>query len=167
MPLACTEHFAWRFDRGIDQCPAQNSELMAVNTAVRRLFSAMQIRGSFFDTWDTGLRNTQNFLDGVHPCFTRPCSWAGKDGKPIPGGTEISNPKVPKYNGLVDLPSTICLNAAERMWGRLKTAKWPVSKKRFKAPIPDISDLWAEKFVNAVPPVSPTVLNALAPKPLV
>merc|ERR1712100_496180 len=35
------------------------------------------------------------------------------------------------------------------------------------APIPDISDLWAEKFVNAVPPVSPTVLNALAPKPLV
>jgi len=165
MPLACTEHFAWRFDWGMDQCPAQNSELMAVNTAVRRLFAAMHIRGSFFNTWGTGLTNTQNFLDGVHPCFTRVCSWAGNDGKPVPGGTAISNPPVLQYNGLVDLPSSICLDAAEKMWARLKTAKWPQSKKWFDVPIPDISDLWAEKFINAVPPVSAAVLKALAPKP--
>jgi hypothetical protein len=166
MPLACTEHFAWRLDWGIDQCPAQNSELMAVNTAVRRLFSAMHIRGSFVSTWDSGLRDTQNYIDGVHPCFTRPCSWAGKDGKPVPGGTPISNPKVPQYNGLADLPSSICLSAAERMWGRLKTAKWPISKKWFDVAVPDISDLSAEKFINAVPPVSAAVLRALAPKPI-
>lgn len=168
MPLACTEHFAWRFDWGIGQCPAQNSELMAVNTAVRRLFSAMHLRASFFNTWDIGLRDTQNFIDGVHPCFTRPCSWTDAKGSPVPDGTSISNPPVQKYNGLMDVPSSICLNAAERIWGRLKFAKWPAaSKKWFNVPIPDVSDLWAEKFINFVPPVSPSVLKALMPKPVI
>jgi len=167
MPLACTEHFAWRYDWGLDQCPAQNSELMAVNTAVRRLFSAMHLRASFVSTWDIGLLGPRNYLDGVHPCFTRPCSWAGADGKPVPGGTAISNPPQPKYNGLMDLPSTVCLNAAERMWGRLKSSKWPRSNRWFNVTIPDISDLWAAKFINAVPPVSPALLRALAPKPVI
>merc|ERR1712224_732855 len=72
-PLYCGKRLDWNPWHG--SCDLMNSELQAVNVATSRLFANMGLPDAFVDNWALAAQRPSVSLDGVHPCWTRPCGW--------------------------------------------------------------------------------------------
>lgn len=168
LPLACNERFAWQ---GWGDCRAQNEELKEVGRGTKRLFKAMGLEGAYVDSWQLAKGSPDSYMDGVHPCWTRPCAWPqGKE--PALG----SPPGAAPWSGFFDTDPALChalLEQALVASDGPRGAQWPGLAAVGAAALPSVADLWPKKIPKPVrrylPPVAATsapVATGGSPQPM-
>lgn len=151
MPLACTQRFAWRtIDPTLRTCQLQNAELMAVNAGTKRLLEAMHLQGSLYEPWKLGAARPELYIDGIHPCWTRPCSWTNNNGVPV---TPVqSHDERLLWTGFVDTDPSLCFDVVSSAFAALgqPSARF-TARSTLGAKLPSLSDLSASLFLPDVP----------------
>lgn len=142
LPLACTERFAWKgWSRDGSNCQKQNSELQAVNIGIQRLFDSLDRGSSFVNSWAVASANPNTSIDGIHPCWTRPCEW--ESGSPQPTGIYAQ-----KWSFWEDTNSSVCLGVSAQHWSGLSSGRLPPAEQIAATPLPSVADLQPSLFVN-------------------
>lgn len=167
MPLACTERFAWRtIDPTFHTCQLQNAELMAVNAGTKRLLAAMHLQASVYDPWALGAARPELYIDGIHPCWTRPCSWTNSEGVPQTSQAPKNLDAKLQWTGFVDTDPSLCFDIVSSGFVALdQPGAHLASWSALGVKLPSLTDLSASSFLPYVPrlPVPPPKAAAVMP----
>lgn len=137
-PLSCTRAFAWNANSA--NCREMNAELRAVNVGSRRLFTKLGLSEAYIDTWQLSDSAPNISLDGVHPCWTRPCLWEKNATQP----SALQLAQNPFWG---DSTEVLCLAKATKTWkllagaGASSAPLLPPASKLSQVWLPDVSDL--------------------------